>query len=376
MNTTKKMMPQQNTMKRFEALDAFRGLAAIIIVLFHSQFYADTQPNIFVRHGYVFVDFFFILSGFVIAYSYQDKILNGIGFKKFMLLRFARLYPLHLFILFVWIPYVGIKMYLYQQGIGVTDPTIINNIMTFLKNIFLLQGIGSISWNYPSWSIGVEFYTYGFFFLVMFLSIKSTNNIRFIMIVLISLAVYIMALNDECILINFFKCISEFFFGVIVYYGYKNIYIEIKKPIVATLLEISSLMLMIYLVSNIAQGNNYEHYTVVLFMAIVYLFAIENIGVMSKLLSMDLFQYLGKISYSIYMTHAIIVTGTYNVLIYLFKLNKGDVVGVPSGVIFKYAVYLDIFFIIIVLGLSSLTYKYIEIPGQSYLKKRIGKHDK
>jgi len=48
--------------QRFEALDAFRGLAAIMIVLYHSQFYNNANPNQFVHHSGIFVDFFFVLS--------------------------------------------------------------------------------------------------------------------------------------------------------------------------------------------------------------------------------------------------------------------------------------------------------------------------
>lgn len=372
-------MAQQTSTKRFIALDAFRGIAAIMIILFHSQFYVDSEPNAFIRHSYIFVDFFFVLSGFVIGYSYHDKILQGISFKKFLLFRFARLYPLHLFMLLVWIPYIGVKIYLYNKGVGVTDPIVENNITSFIQNLFLLQGIGaSTSWNYPSWSIGVEFYTYLFFFLILFLSKKFEYVVRLSFIFFIAVLAYFLASSYEietCIWANLFRGIGEFFFGVIVYYGYKNIDIKINSSLIATLLELGILVILIYLMNNI-NLDNYEYYIIILFMITVYLFSIQNIGYVSKILSTAPMQHLGKISYSIYMTHAIIVTGMYNVLIYLFHLQTGAVVGVPSGIIFKYAFYLDIFFIVIIIGISTLTYKYIELPGQEYLKKRFEKDEK
>jgi len=122
--------------------------------------------------------------------------------------------------------------------------------------------------------------------------------------------------------------------------------------------------------------KNGMYYTIMMFAVIVYLFAIEDIGYISKILGMGMFHHLGKISYSIYMVHAIIVTGMYNVSVYLFHFQTGSVTGILKGVVFEYAVYLNIFFVIVVIWLSTLTYKYIEIPGQSYLKRRFAKHDK
>ncbi len=374
-------MTKEISAKRFHSLDAFRGLAAILIILFHSQFYAISEPNQFIRHSDIFVDFFFILSGFVIAYSYQSKIMNGMKFKDFILLRFARLYPLHIFVLFVWIPYIGIKIYLYNRGIGATDPTELNNAVTFVKNLFLLQGMGSrVSWNYPSWSIGAEFYTYILFFIILFFSKKLFVLQRIFVISLVALLSYIIANSSiiaELRFVGLFSCISEFLFGVIIYYMYEQIHLKAPpRTIVASFLEIGMLMLLIFFVSNIDESNNYKHYTIALFVVIVYFFAIQNKGIVSQVLNLQLFQYLGRISYSIYMTHAIIVTGTYNVLMYIFKLQIGGVEGVSSGIIFEYANFLDLLLVALVIGVSTLTYKYIEIPAQKHFRKKVYSNEK
>ena len=369
-------MSKKNNIKRFEALDAFRGLAAIMIILFHSQFYQDIEPNIFIRNSHIFVDFFFVLSGFVMAYSYKERILNGIGFKKFALLRFARLYPLHLFTLLIWVPFVGVKFYLYHHGVGANDPSEINNIFTFIQNLLLLQGFSSsTSWNFPSWSIGVEFYTYMIFFAVLFFSSQLSNTARYALIVSIALISYLIMLSyqgEAFVLQNMFRCVSEFFLGMLIYVFYKHLSLNISNVKVATILETGLLLLMFYFVSNMEDSNGYRHYTIVLFALIVYLFSIENIGYISKLLMTAPFQHLGKISYSIYMTHAIIVLVAYKVLVYLFHLQPGNVIDLPKGVVSEYSLLVNVFLIFIVIGLSTLTYKYIEIPGQAYLKRKFG----
>lgn len=365
---------------RFEVLDSFRGLAAVMIVLFHSQFYTDGTPNTFIRNSYIFVDFFFVLSGFVMAYAYLGKVSHGISFSKFIVKRFARLYPLHLFTLLVWLPYIAVKTYLYQQGIGATDPGIENSPLTFIQNLLLLQGFSvSTSWNYPSWSIGVEFYTYILFFIAVHFMTSHIRRFNAVIFVFIATTAYVMliaVLDDVSMWKNIFRCVSEFFFGVTVYFLHYKYSMTISKEWVATLLETLLLILTVYLVTYMNPENGLQYFTVLVFMAIVYLFAIQDIGCISRLLKKEFFRHLGKISYSIYMTHAIFVTGMYNIMIYVFKFQPGGVMGIPEGVLFSYTVLLDTILVVVVIGVSTLTYKYIEVPGQKYIKRRSEKNGK
>ena len=55
-------------------LESLRGIAAISVALFHFQTESFLTNNIFIRNSWLMVDFFFVLSGFVIAYNYQSKI--------------------------------------------------------------------------------------------------------------------------------------------------------------------------------------------------------------------------------------------------------------------------------------------------------------
>jgi len=81
------------------ALTGLRGVAALYVVIFHSQAYYRFPREImpFIRHGYLAVDLFFILSGFVMAMTYAGLFADGFcikKFKHFLLLRLARIYPL------------------------------------------------------------------------------------------------------------------------------------------------------------------------------------------------------------------------------------------------------------------------------------------
>ncbi|MEY2687501.1 MAG: hypothetical protein RL375_1699, partial [Pseudomonadota bacterium] len=80
------------TSHRYDVLDTLRGVAALLVMLFHMAQH-KLLPQ-WLPHGYLAVDFFFIVSGVVIAHSYEDRLARGMGLGSFMLRRVVRLYPL------------------------------------------------------------------------------------------------------------------------------------------------------------------------------------------------------------------------------------------------------------------------------------------
>lgn len=82
------------TKQHFEILDGLRGIAAIAVVIFHfMEIVIPDYSNCFIAHAFLAVDFFFCLSGFVIAYAYDTR-LPAIGISSFFKLRLIRLHPL------------------------------------------------------------------------------------------------------------------------------------------------------------------------------------------------------------------------------------------------------------------------------------------
>jgi peptidoglycan/LPS O-acetylase OafA/YrhL len=75
----------------FTGLDGLRGLAALTVVMWHTQALFGFGPG----SGYLAVDVFFILSGFVMAHAYDHKLEQGMGVVEFMRVRLIRLYPLY-----------------------------------------------------------------------------------------------------------------------------------------------------------------------------------------------------------------------------------------------------------------------------------------
>ena len=79
---------------RYEILDGLRGVAALIVVAFHLfETYSGGQAFQILNHGYLAVDFFFVLSGFVIGYAYDDR-WNRMTIRDFFKRRLIRLHPM------------------------------------------------------------------------------------------------------------------------------------------------------------------------------------------------------------------------------------------------------------------------------------------
>src|SRR5436190_21778192 len=94
MKEVKRSADVLETKQHFEVLDGLRGIAALAVVIFHFMewVFTDSSKN-FIGHGFLAVDFFFCLSGFVIGYAYDDRI-GKMGPGKFFKARLIRLHPL------------------------------------------------------------------------------------------------------------------------------------------------------------------------------------------------------------------------------------------------------------------------------------------
>lgn len=128
---------------RFYALDGIRGFAALVVVAYHS--------GAFEAMGFLAVDLFFVLSGFVIAMSYAEKLEQGLGTMRFMVLRLERLYPLWL------LGGLVALAYFLTQGLATTAPKWLAGIT--VANLLMLPAPAERSifpLNLPGWSLFFE----------------------------------------------------------------------------------------------------------------------------------------------------------------------------------------------------------------------------
>src|SRR5690606_23543198 len=125
------------------------------------------QAGQLVGKGYLAVDLFFMLSGFVLTHVYHAEFVrfDPGRYRDFLAARVARLYPLHLLVLFAFVAtaVAGRLFEFIQTGHFEELPLEgAHSVLAILANLVMLQGLdaGELSWNYPSWSISVEFFAY------------------------------------------------------------------------------------------------------------------------------------------------------------------------------------------------------------------------
>lgn len=152
---------------RFHALDSFRGLCALAVVVYHLRIYDSFTELAFFRHSYALVSFFFVLSGFVLTHVYGSRM--AFNFRHFFISRTFRLFPLHIFMLGIFIVLEFGKILAYDQGISFNHEPFSGKSAPaqILPNLFLLQSwthwTNPLSFNFPAWSISIEYYTYMLF---------------------------------------------------------------------------------------------------------------------------------------------------------------------------------------------------------------------
>ncbi len=152
-----------DTKPHYYILDGLRGVAALTVVVFHIfEAFATSHLDQKINHGYLAVDFFFILSGFVIGYSYDDR-WKSMSVKQFFKRRLIRLHPM-----VVMGSLIGAAMF-YTQGCSVWDVSKISVttlIIATLMSSFMLpatpgvevRGVGEMfPLNGPSWSLFFEY---------------------------------------------------------------------------------------------------------------------------------------------------------------------------------------------------------------------------
>ncbi len=152
-----------DTKPHYDILDGLRGVAAVIVVCFHIfEAFATSHLDQRINHGYLAVDFFFILSGFVVGYAYDDR-WGKMKTKEFIKRRIIRLHPM-----VVMGAVIGAVMF-YTQGCSVWDITKVTVpalLLATLLNALLIpaapgieiRGLGEMfPLNGPSWSLFFEY---------------------------------------------------------------------------------------------------------------------------------------------------------------------------------------------------------------------------
>lgn len=331
------MEQQVSSGQRFLALDALRGIAAWWVVYFH----------VLGGMGYLAVDFFLVLSGFILVhrYWYSEKPVTTLTFINH---RIARLYPLHLFTLLV---FTVVHWLMYWVMPDFPDGT----LFTFLQNLTMTHNIGlnphGLTWNYPSWSVSVEFFV-NILFIVL-ITRQTRSSVLFLLATLSLIMLYINHGNlnihneNDYGFINggLVRGMASFMLGIVAYRLYRYYREDTRLQRFGTALEIVCVVIALALVwSYPNRPASLDVFVPYIAVFVVALFALES-GWLSR--SLRRLSYLGDISYSVYLNHLVVIM----VLRHLALQN-----GMTAETIFALTAA-------IVLVYSHFTHFYLEIPA-------------
>lgn len=298
---------------RFDALDACRGLAALMVALQRLEahgYHASLGP---VRNAYLFVDFFFVLSGFVIAHAWGERLESGRQVGAFLVRRFGRLWPLHAAMLALFLAVEALKLVAASRGAQMTSPPFSGTSApgTILPNLLLVHSLGFhdyLAWNVPSWSISTEFWTYIVFAALTFLAGRHRTAIA-VVIVAVSLGIvgaYSPRMMDATHNYGLARCLAGFFAGVLTLEAWRRSgRLRARLACRGRGLEWGALALVVAFTS-LADRTALSLAAPLAFALVVYAFALEA-GPLSRLLTTRPMLALGAWSYSIYMVNAFIV---------------------------------------------------------------------
>ncbi len=359
----------QSAPERFDALQSMRGLLACAVVAYHMTAQTHFYP---VVHGaYAAVDFFFVLSGFVIASAYGDRVRSAGAVAQYGVRRIGRLYPLHLFVLTIWLVVEFCK-----QALGAAAFVGPTSWPSFWSNLALIQAFGpdSITWNYPSWSISIELWA-NLAAGLMILALGRRWRLGAAAVIALLAAFYVSQYVIDYgafqkpfdILANDADYAAGFFLGMLTHAVWRGLTrLRLGAFWGLDVLAIAATIAVFRYADEMPAFSKSAVFAVV-----VLVLAFER-GPVCALLRRPASLWLGTVSYSIYLTHVLLVEVATNAI---FQL--GDAVGLPTsapvygedtitllGPWFADAAVLVV--IVATLVVSGVTYRLVEDPARRW----------
>ncbi|QDY42156.1 acyltransferase family protein [Candidatus Pantoea soli] len=339
-------------MNEIKPLTSIRGLFALYVATYH----IFPRNNSFLANGYLSVDLFFVLSGFIMSYVYWNKFSFKISTKDYFLYlkgRFARVYPLYVFII------IMTSILYFKNNIPLPDLSEYSILFLFLQSIFNVHN-NLIS---HAWSIAVEFIAYCIFPFAIFLLSKKHSIISLSAVIAIAYTGLYMAsfkgywgpldvVGGEFAIV---RCLSDYALGIVSFFAFQIAEARFKGRTLEVALVLSMALAFYFL-----NSRGYDVFIVALFAVIIPLLAASK-GIIYKSMSLSPMVYLGEISFSIYLIH--------------YPLCR-KLAFIPAWIQNK-IFFMDVNYIalIITILLSIITYHFIEVPCRNFIKGSRAMHN-
>lgn len=340
-------------------LDGLRALAIFGVIIYHAKLYFTSEP--FLKGGFLGVDLFFVISGYLMtSIVYEQSKNNDFSFKEFLLKRIRRIFPALLFICIISLPLI----YFF-----IMPKDLIEQIKSIVSSIFFFSNFfySFISQEYAAessflkpfihtWSLSVEMQFYLILPLIIFLGLKKNLNLlKTFLILIIILFLCSIFFNIHFQDLNFYNSISrlwEFLFGGLVFLIQKKNFRINQNDLLINSIIILSFFIIIFYFIIFDTDLFFKTWLLIPFICCsgILIFFKENY-LINKFFNIGFISYIGKISYSLYLTHFPIFAFSR-----ITDFTKGN---------FEKKIFLGI----LMFFLSIILYKFIETPFRD--KKKI-----
>jgi len=345
-------------------LTSLRFFAALFVVLLHFRErsgLAGLEDSALFTRGYLAVDFFFILSGFVLAHVYMGKVRSGAySHLAFVEKRLARIWPMHLASLAA-----VIVLYLVMTLAGLTPNNPARYDFSLLPaNLFMLHAWGfnfEQSFNYPSWSVSAEWFAYILFLPfaavmarlwrrpVLFLDLAVLVFIAFYAFVPAFAGAPLMRLTDG---FGIWRIVPEFLIGMGLWRLGLSVSLDRRLTALHVFMAVATMAMLGALGAD-------DFFFVPVFAWLIFAAAEtarQKTQALAWLRARPLV-YLGDVSFAIYMTHTIVYTVWFNGL--------GLVLGGDLAARWRTEIWAG--GLIAVILAAILAHHMIELPGKTLI---------
>lgn len=358
----------------FAALTTLRAVGALCVVQYHAwDFITPAWSDSWHFHGFVlWPDYFFALSGFILMHVYRNTLFSSKdGLYNYFVARVARVYPLHVVVLFALIALETLRWAISHWGVdtggyffaGYSNPKYI------VTNLLLVQAWGvqqMNSWNVPAWSVSAEFACYLLFPIFIRYGLIARKSTAFLLVLIAAAGLIWIQVTRQTFNVTYDlgvpRAFCSFTLGCVLY--------QYRQALLQRLAFIPPALLQFIVIAGVITAYAVDAAPLVyipLWILLIASLTYEN-TLVARSLSWGPFVKLGEMSYSLYMVHALVLWP-----LVVVKASAPDAYN-------AFIALPPVLILFIILGatylISIFTYRYIENPGRAFIRKSLGRNAK
>ena len=360
--------------KEIRSHTSLRGWAALMVVFVHfrSFFHSSIDPDeitFFLYKGYLWVDFFFILSGFVMAYVYDIEHPRRYSMRDtlhYLIARIARIYPLH-FITLLATMFFFTLMALINWGLGEEACCLFDDSLrtaeSLAANLLLIHSWGMfdwVTWNLPSWSLSAELFCYLIF--AVLLTINGENRkLALVALSCTTALFYCLCIAtgsdvDENFRLSAVRALSAFTIGMMLFLG---------REVVSTLSDTSLTCIQVAACIALFLALHFGLTDIISIglMALIVLVTWEDRGYLCQCLDTRYLHTIGVLSFSIYMWHYLIK--------FIAKQDWESLTGLPVQSSALGSILFVAGMIGLIVPIAIWSYRHLEMPTRKWINVRL-----